>query len=366
MVSTPVPRHAPLDTDLERAMTDTTTDTITTPRRLFRAREGRHLGGVCEGLGRYFDLNPAIYRIAFVALALSGGTGILLYLAAWAVMPDEGADDSYAAELLRRHQGHPARLIALALVAFAVVFGLSEARFWPSPGNLWLALALAVAGIAWWRLSERRPATDAEQPAPARHRSGLLPAALGAAFVTLGVLAALDLTGAASIDWQLVLALLVAVTGAIALVGAATGRAVGGVVALGLVLLLMLALGLAVRVPLFAGIGDRTQRPATLADVNSRYRLGIGDLTVDLSSVRLPRGETHVAATVGIGELLVRVPRDASVEIDGRAQGGDVRLLGQEDHGTRVREQVVEHTGSGRVLVLDARVGFGQVRVERG
>ena len=56
-----------------------TTETIPTPaaepRRLTRVREGRWLGGVCAGLGNYFDLSPMIYRLGFAALSLAGGTG---------------------------------------------------------------------------------------------------------------------------------------------------------------------------------------------------------------------------------------------------------------------------------------------------
>ncbi len=67
-------------------MSDTITETIPAdeapPRRLVRADEGRWLAGVCAGLGRYFDVNPLVYRIAFAALALAGGTGLLLYAAA--------------------------------------------------------------------------------------------------------------------------------------------------------------------------------------------------------------------------------------------------------------------------------------------
>lgn len=346
-------------------MAETTTDTIPTPRRLYRARDGRHIGGVCAGLGLYFGLNPTIYRIAFVALALAGGTGILVYLAAWAVMPDEGVEDSYASGLLRRHQDHPVRLIGLGVLAFAVVLTLSEARFWPSPGNLWLALALAVAGILWWQLSERRPVQAGEAPPPPKPLPGLFPAAVGLALAVVGTIAVLDVTGVTSVDWRIVLGVLVALTGGLVVVGAATGRAVAGVAVLGLLLFASLALGLAVRVPLFAGIGDRAERPAALADVQSRYELGIGTLTVDLTKVRLPRGITRMKATVGIGELRVRVPHDATVEIDGRAQAGDVRLLGRDENGAHVRQELVDRVGSGRVLVLDAWVGFGQVRVER-
>jgi phage shock protein PspC (stress-responsive transcriptional regulator) len=61
---------------------ETTTIDEAPPRRLVRVDEGRWLGGVAAGLGRYFDVNPLVYRIAFAALALAGGTGLLLYLAA--------------------------------------------------------------------------------------------------------------------------------------------------------------------------------------------------------------------------------------------------------------------------------------------
>ncbi len=346
-------------------MEATTDTTIPTPRRLSRARDGRHVGGVCAGLGRYFDLNPTIYRIAFVALALAGGTGILIYLAAWAVMPDEGAEESYASELLRRHQDHPVRLIGLAVLAFALVLTLSEARFWPSPGNLWLALALLVAGLVWWQLSERRPVSAGEASPTPQRVPGLFPFALGLGLLALGIVGTLDATGATNVDWRIVLAVLVLLSGGLVVAGAATGRRIGGVVALGLILLAPLALGLSVRVPLFAGVGDRLVQPAAVSDLHSTYELGIGRLTVDLTDVRLPRGETAVRTTVGLGHLLVVVPRNATVEVDGRAQGGDVVLLGREENGAHVHETVVDRVGSGRVLVLDARIGFGKITVER-
>jgi phage shock protein PspC (stress-responsive transcriptional regulator) len=77
-----------------------TTETLPQPRRLSRPRDGRWLAGVAAGLGEYFELSPAVYRIAFVALALAGGTGILLYVAAWLVMPEEGETESIASAAL--------------------------------------------------------------------------------------------------------------------------------------------------------------------------------------------------------------------------------------------------------------------------
>ena len=100
--------------------------------------------------------------------------------------------------------------------------------------------------------------------------------------------------------------------------------------------------------------------------MHSKYELGIGKLTLDFADVSLPKGETFVKATVGIGKLNVIVPANASVEVEGRVQAGGLRLLDERDNGTHVRAHVVDRTGSGRVLVLDARAGLGKVQVQRG
>jgi phage shock protein PspC (stress-responsive transcriptional regulator) len=279
-----------------------TIEIISEPRHLTRPKEHRWLGGVAAGLGAYFDLSPTIYRIAFVALALAGGTGVLLYIAAWLVIPEEGADDSIAAVELKKHRDRPRRMIGLAILGFAAIVALSSAHVWPAPGNLWLALVLGVVALVWWRLG----------PASSRRR-----------------------------------------------------RVVAGSI-VGLVAVLLAAVVLAVRVPLFAGIGHRTDTPVGVANVHSKYELGIGDLTLNFANVSLPKGQTFVKATVGIGNLTVIVPANASVDVRGSAQAGHLELFDQSDDGTHVRSHLVDRTGSGRVLVLDVRTGLGRVQVQRG
>src|SRR5215212_7810013 len=61
------------------------------PRRLVRTRDGRMLGGVCAGLGRYFNLDPIIFRIGAIALVLAGGAGVVAYVAAVLLIPSEDA-----------------------------------------------------------------------------------------------------------------------------------------------------------------------------------------------------------------------------------------------------------------------------------
>jgi len=238
-----------------------TTETI---RRLERPKNDRWLGGVCAGLGAYFDLSPALYRIAFAALAFAGGTGIVLYIAAWLVIPEQGTEDSIAAAELRKHRDHPNRVLGFALLAAILIATLSSIHVWPSPGNFWLVAALLVLALAWWR-----------------------------------------------------------------------GRIVLGIV-LGLVVVAVAGLLLAIRVPVWNGVGKRTVQPAAAVDVHSKYTLGVGRLNFDLSNVELPKGQTFLRADVGIVELHVIVPNDASVDVDGHAQVGNVVLFDQNESGSHV------------------------------
>jgi len=139
-------------------MSDTIDPTATDdapPRRLVRPTDARWLGGVAAGLGRYFDVNPVVYRIAFAALALVGGTGLLLYLAAWLVIPGEHDDESIAVEALRGRRDQPWLLVGVGLLAFGALFALSEVHFWPGTGNVWLAATLVGGAIVWWHVSQR-------------------------------------------------------------------------------------------------------------------------------------------------------------------------------------------------------------------
>lgn len=60
-------------------------------KRLYRSCKDKVLGGVAGGLGEYFDIDPAIIRLALVLIALAGGTGILAYIVAWVVIPEDPA-----------------------------------------------------------------------------------------------------------------------------------------------------------------------------------------------------------------------------------------------------------------------------------
>ena len=111
------------------------------------------------------------------------------------------------------------------------------------------------------------------------------------------------------------------------------------------------------------GVGDRSYVVAGTQDLRSSYKLGIGEMTLDLRDVRFTSRETHVKARVDIGNLRVIVPQDVALQVRGDAQLGEVHILGRSDDGRHAKTSIVQ-TGK-HVLVLDTHVGVGQVRVTR-
>ncbi len=71
-------------------------------KRLLRLRNGRMAAGVCAGLAAYFKVDVNLIRLGFGVLTVFYGLGILIYLIAWAILPEEGADDSILESFVRR------------------------------------------------------------------------------------------------------------------------------------------------------------------------------------------------------------------------------------------------------------------------
>ena len=57
-------------------------------KRLCRSRTNRTLAGVCGGIAEYLGWDPTLVRVAWIILTLLGGSGILIYLILWLVMPE--------------------------------------------------------------------------------------------------------------------------------------------------------------------------------------------------------------------------------------------------------------------------------------
>lgn len=108
------------------------------------------------------------------------------------------------------------------------------------------------------------------------------------------------------------------------------------------------------------GVGERSYRPASLADLRDGYRLGVGNLEVDLRDVRLPAGDTPLDLKIGTGSVELIVPKDVCVATEARVGAGYVGALDREAGGLDVDwdDTPTPPPGVAR-LVVDAEVGMG-------
>ena len=73
-------------------------------KRLERKREGRLLAGVCAGIGDYFGIDANIVRLVFAIACIFGFMGALVYLVAWAVLPEEDEKESIVEHLVNKNR----------------------------------------------------------------------------------------------------------------------------------------------------------------------------------------------------------------------------------------------------------------------
>ncbi len=71
---------------------------MTDYKKLYRIPSKGMLGGVCAGLGEYLNADPTLIRLLFVLLTLAGGSGVVLYIAMWLIVPSKLADLDTAPE----------------------------------------------------------------------------------------------------------------------------------------------------------------------------------------------------------------------------------------------------------------------------
>lgn len=279
------------------------------------------LGGVAGGTASYLGVDPVIVRIAFVALTLFGGLGIILYAIGWLLMPEDGSEVSLAQHALSERGSGPQRLIAtvVAVIAVIVFFAL-----FASGPNRW------GWGRGW------------------SFGVGLVWVAVGAILVL-----ALSRVGGVHRIWKVLgimilslIALLVVIVG-----GAFTAVAVSGV-------------------PIHGGVGDREWRPTVASQIQPSYRLAIGNMTVDLRNVRFSTGSTSVTASVGIGHLLVEVPPGIDVSVNAHSGVGTVTYgdgQGNTDPSSFGGTGSSANSGTAPVahLNLTATTGVGVVQLDR-
>lgn len=137
--------------------------------RLYRSRADRMISGVCGGLGEYLGLDPTWIRLAFLAVTLAGGAGILIYILMLIIVPENpnqlpttqsslviseqqpGADSAAPeAERSRNAMIFGAIIIVTGLVLLLRNLGLGLFE-WFDGDFLWPLLLIAGGGLLLWR-----------------------------------------------------------------------------------------------------------------------------------------------------------------------------------------------------------------------
>jgi phage shock protein C len=65
-------------------------------KRIYRSKKGQLVAGVCAGLAEHFGIDANLVRLAFAVFTIFFGMGVLIYLAAWVILPEDGEDTSIA------------------------------------------------------------------------------------------------------------------------------------------------------------------------------------------------------------------------------------------------------------------------------
>lgn len=120
---------------------------------LRRSTEDKVVGGVCGGLGRYFGVDPVWFRVAFVILAIGGGSGVLVYLIAWLVIPEQKPGDPVGRAPSSIGDQGPV-IVGVVLVAIGLMLLANNLIPW-FDRVMW-PLAVVVAGLALLYTGGRR------------------------------------------------------------------------------------------------------------------------------------------------------------------------------------------------------------------
>jgi phage shock protein PspC (stress-responsive transcriptional regulator) len=280
---------------------------------LRRSRTDKVIGGVSGGLAEYTGVDALLWRVGFIALVFAGGTGFVVYLLLWLLMPARPVDPAAAAAAPSAPPEPRSPVPGITLAALLIVVGLTalvaRTTSW-SPGPVvFLAVALLVVGIG------------------------------------LGI-------GA--------------------FVGGRSAR--GPLIALGVLLsfaLLLASAGSGWRDQARSGVGDRYySAPRGAAEVDPSYETGVGDVELDLTAVDLSDLSAPITTTVstGMGDVDVVVPTSADVQVVVRSGVGDSDVLGLgPDGGFSAGTGSQPWTGDGTAeIVLTVESGVGDVTVSRG
>ena len=360
--------------------------------------------GVCASLGRATGTDPVLWRVLVVVLTFFGGSGLVLYLAGWLLIPEEGRPSSELQRLVRGQGASAGAVVALAvllvLASFVVlddgrglvpllVIGVlaylvlrgrqsptaataggpdASSTGWATPpawtGESWTPPAGTPPG-GWGAPPAAWPPPPPPPPAPPAPTSPLGLLTISAAVVVAGAMLLAGALGVDGITATRVLSVALLVVGGGLLLGAVWGRA-RWLIAPAVVLALAVGATSAAD-----GVDGSTGERRWVATGSTAHRLGAGSAVLDLRPLAgTERRDLTVESRVGLGELVVLVPEDLRVDLASHVGLGELSIV--QTDGTRttldgpgLQRDVELGPDGARNVRLDVRVGLGELEVRR-
>lgn len=203
-----------------------------------------------------------------------------------------------------------------------------------------------------------------EQPQAPPQRERVTPRLVGGGvLILIGVLWLLERAAVIEIGVTAVLGLATMATGLALMVLSSRGSH-GGLIVFGTLLALLTLITAAAPFEGFqGGIGERTIEVSSVDDIRTDYNLALGKLTIDLTQVEDFRPDTRLRASVGMGQLIVKVPSESTVSVDARVGAGELSVLGRYTDGLGISETHERLSESGETLTLELRIFAGRVEV---
>jgi phage shock protein PspC (stress-responsive transcriptional regulator) len=125
-------------------------------KRLYRSSTNKVIGGVCGGLGEYFEIDPVLIRIIAVLTALANGVGLLAYIIGWIIIPKRQVDDLMQPQQAQTQAPSPANvpeysswrkfLPGIILISIGVILMVRENWYWFAWDEFW-PIILVVIGL---------------------------------------------------------------------------------------------------------------------------------------------------------------------------------------------------------------------------
>lgn len=136
-------------------------------RQLFRSESNKVIGGVCGGLGDYFDVDPTLVRIIAVLLFFASGFGFLAYIVGWIIIPKAQQTDQVVGEAPttngKQYGSWNRYLPGFILIAIGIFLLIRENVYWFDWSEFWPVMLIGLGLVLIFRKKDRH-LSNGEEP----------------------------------------------------------------------------------------------------------------------------------------------------------------------------------------------------------